>query len=565
MSGARREDGRILRGQTRYLDDIILPGIAEVAFVRSPHAHASIEAIEVPAGVTAVTAADLDGLVQPYPLPVLGGAELAPAPHPVLAHRRGRLRRAAGRARDRRLPRIGRGRRRARGGRLRAAPSRRRPARFDHHAAAVRAPGGDVEEAFAAASQIVSGSYALPRLAAYPIETRGAIARYERDELTVWCSAQDPHRPRAQLRAHPRPRRAGDRARCRRRVREQGCDRARDRRARGRRGQARRAAQVDRGPAREPSGLLSGARHRRRARTGARPRRADARSPRAAAGGSRRVPAADDRGPADHGRDADHRLLRDRGRRGSGDRRGDQQGADRPVPGSRATGRRLHARGDRRPRGARARDRPRAVAASQPDQALSAPNAAWLRVRLRRFRALPRPRRRAQSRWRRGSGTGVALLRRARRRPMGGGGSSCSQAAGSRSRPAPAHTARATRRRSRSWPRSASGSTPTRSDPLRRQRRGAGGRGHVRQPLRGDGRLGDRGRDRRADGARTRPPGRSRSRDRVGATAADERRGAVRVAARVLVRGARGDRRRSTRRPGRCACCTSPRSTTPAR
>ena len=52
MSGARREDGRILRGQTRYLDDIIVPGIAEVAFVRSPHAHASIEAIEVPAGVT---------------------------------------------------------------------------------------------------------------------------------------------------------------------------------------------------------------------------------------------------------------------------------------------------------------------------------------------------------------------------------------------------------------------------------------------------------------------------------------------------------------------------------
>ena len=200
MSGARREDGRILRGQTRYLDDIILPGIAEVAFVRSPHAHASIEAIEVPAGVTAVTAADLDGLVRPYPLPVLGGAELAHAPHPVLAtgevgyvgqpvalviaDSRALAEDAAERVEVDYEP---------------------RPAVVDPRDSITtllrfERRGGDVEEAFAAASQIVSGSYALPRLAAYPIETRGAIARYERDELTVWCSAQDPHRPRAQLR-----------------------------------------------------------------------------------------------------------------------------------------------------------------------------------------------------------------------------------------------------------------------------------------------------------------------------------------------------------------------------
>ena len=103
------------------------------------------------------------------------------------------------------------------------------------------------------------------------------------------------------------------------------------------------------------------------------------------------------------------------------------------------------------------------VAASQPDQALSAPDAAWLRVRLRRFRALPRPCRRARVRRRREAGPAWPCTSSAPaasgRRP----GSSCSQAAGSRSRPAPARTARATRRRSRSWPRSASGSTPTRS------------------------------------------------------------------------------------------------------
>ena len=43
--------------------------------------------------------------------------------------------------------------------------------------------------------------YALPRLIAAPIETRGAIAEHDRDDdaLTVWLSAQDTHRSRAQL------------------------------------------------------------------------------------------------------------------------------------------------------------------------------------------------------------------------------------------------------------------------------------------------------------------------------------------------------------------------------
>ena len=56
--------------------------------------------------------------------------------------------------------------------------------------------GGDVEGAFAAADAVVSGHYAMPRLVAAPMETRGAIAFDDRDEglLTVWCSAQDTHR-----------------------------------------------------------------------------------------------------------------------------------------------------------------------------------------------------------------------------------------------------------------------------------------------------------------------------------------------------------------------------------
>src|SRR5262249_49150144 len=60
---------------------------------------------------------------------------------------------------------------------------------------------GDVDHAFATARHVVSGTYALPRVVAAPIEARGCIAEHDEHAqlLTVWCSAQDPHRPRAQL------------------------------------------------------------------------------------------------------------------------------------------------------------------------------------------------------------------------------------------------------------------------------------------------------------------------------------------------------------------------------
>ncbi len=45
----RREDERILRGLTSYVDDIDLPEAGHLAFVRSPHARASITAIRAPA------------------------------------------------------------------------------------------------------------------------------------------------------------------------------------------------------------------------------------------------------------------------------------------------------------------------------------------------------------------------------------------------------------------------------------------------------------------------------------------------------------------------------------
>ncbi len=43
----RLEDGRLLRGQGRYVDDIKLPGMLAMAIYRSPHAHARIRGIDL--------------------------------------------------------------------------------------------------------------------------------------------------------------------------------------------------------------------------------------------------------------------------------------------------------------------------------------------------------------------------------------------------------------------------------------------------------------------------------------------------------------------------------------
>src|SRR5205085_1718997 len=49
----RLEDARLLRGQGRYVNDINLPGQAHLVFVRSPHAHAAIRAIDTSAALAA--------------------------------------------------------------------------------------------------------------------------------------------------------------------------------------------------------------------------------------------------------------------------------------------------------------------------------------------------------------------------------------------------------------------------------------------------------------------------------------------------------------------------------
>ena len=56
---ARKEDRRHLRGRGEFVADIHRPGTLEVAFVRSPVAHARINGVRSPEGARVYTARDL--------------------------------------------------------------------------------------------------------------------------------------------------------------------------------------------------------------------------------------------------------------------------------------------------------------------------------------------------------------------------------------------------------------------------------------------------------------------------------------------------------------------------
>ena len=201
----RREDERILRGRTRYLDDIDPPGAAHVAFVRSPFAHARIGGIQAPdtlQGVFAViTAPDIEGRVRDLPVQGFEGGEVSAEGHPVLARDEVRYAGqpvAAVLAESRAL-----------------AEDAAELIEIDYEPLdpVLDARGsqvtmsrwhkvtGDVDGAFASAAHVVRASHAMPRLAPVPMEPRGAIASYDEadDLLTVWVSAQDSHRQLAGL------------------------------------------------------------------------------------------------------------------------------------------------------------------------------------------------------------------------------------------------------------------------------------------------------------------------------------------------------------------------------
>jgi aerobic carbon-monoxide dehydrogenase large subunit len=219
----RKEDARLLTGQGLYVADLRLPGMAEVAFLRSPYAHARIRSIDVsealrqPGVIAAIAAADL-GLeprrlphlmphqslrpVLPYPLaheevhyvgqpvvavvaenryqaedaleyidveyedlPVVSDPEAALAEGSALCHSDGP----------------------------------------DNLAAQMTQTVGDPDAAFADADLTFHLDFKFGRLSGQPMETRGVVAQSLRSKLgrslTVWSSTQTPHGARRILSA----------------------------------------------------------------------------------------------------------------------------------------------------------------------------------------------------------------------------------------------------------------------------------------------------------------------------------------------------------------------------
>ena len=92
----RKEDPRLVRGQGRYADDIVLPGQAFARVVRSPHAHGRLRGIDTAAalalpGVLAVyTAADFaragyGAILCKLPLKNADDSPLFAPPRPIFA------------------------------------------------------------------------------------------------------------------------------------------------------------------------------------------------------------------------------------------------------------------------------------------------------------------------------------------------------------------------------------------------------------------------------------------------------------------------------------------------
>jgi aerobic carbon-monoxide dehydrogenase large subunit len=214
----RSEDPRLIRGEGQYVDDLALPGLTYLAFLRSPHAHARVLAIRTDAaraapGVLAVvTARDLPALKPTTYMAVLPG--LKACPYQPLADRivdtsgvpvAAVLAETATLARDaidlieveyEPLPAV------TDPERALAADAPLVHAELGtNQAFSAPMKGGDVDAAFARAAHVVRVRVEHNRIAGVPMEPRGVTARWDRGtgELTVWLTTQNPFLARADL------------------------------------------------------------------------------------------------------------------------------------------------------------------------------------------------------------------------------------------------------------------------------------------------------------------------------------------------------------------------------
>jgi carbon-monoxide dehydrogenase large subunit len=204
----RKEDARHLRGHGQFVADLRLADTREVAFVRSPHAHAHIRDVAVPPGMRrrVFTARDLPRLAEMRAVPQVNGFKISG--YPPLAREKVRyvgepivacLGRTRADAEDlvtsvhvgfELLPAV-----------VDAALARGKGASLLHESWGNNLfiervfADGDIEEVARTADIVIRRTYRMNRHAAVPLEGRAVLAYRDRrlDELVVYTSTQVPH------------------------------------------------------------------------------------------------------------------------------------------------------------------------------------------------------------------------------------------------------------------------------------------------------------------------------------------------------------------------------------
>lgn len=208
----RLEDPRLLTGRGRYVADLALPGMLHVAFLRSPHAHARLLAVDAgrarrePGVVACVSGDDLRGEARPiratsrmpgyratdFPALAVGKVRHAgEAVMAVVAESRYLAEDALDEiaARYEPLPAV-----------VSAEAAMGEASALVHEEAGSNVllsrafAQGDVEAAFAGAALVLGDRFRFHRHAGVTLENRACLAEYQAgtEELTLWSSTQVP-------------------------------------------------------------------------------------------------------------------------------------------------------------------------------------------------------------------------------------------------------------------------------------------------------------------------------------------------------------------------------------
>jgi carbon-monoxide dehydrogenase large subunit/6-hydroxypseudooxynicotine dehydrogenase subunit gamma len=214
QSVPRLEDPPMVTGEARYAADINFPGQIHMRMVRSQHAHGEIvsidraEALAMPGVVAVWTAGDIPEVppvdfregsipaLDAYRQPVLADGRVRYVGEPV----------AAVFAEDAYLAEDAAEKVRVEVKELPVTLSAEEPpgefeAGRDTEAAVVKQGYGDIEAAFASAHKVVELELSVGRHSGVPMETRGAIGRYDAaaDMLELHGAAKVPHKNRELL------------------------------------------------------------------------------------------------------------------------------------------------------------------------------------------------------------------------------------------------------------------------------------------------------------------------------------------------------------------------------